>query len=42
MASTVAIAVAGVTFYWIYLNVSGLRNNIAAAKRSGLPYIIAR
>ena len=42
MASTIALAIAGLAFYWIYSNISGLYRNIAAAKRSGLPYIIAR
>ncbi|KAK0106956.1 hypothetical protein ONS95_003671 [Cadophora gregata] len=41
MASTIALAIAGLAFYWIYSNVTGLYRNIAAAKRSGLPYIVA-
>ncbi|RAL58574.1 hypothetical protein DID88_003350 [Monilinia fructigena] len=27
--------------YWVYLNIVGLKRNIAAAKRSGLSYVIA-
>lgn len=42
MASTIAIAVVAIVVYWIYSNISGLLKNIAAAKRSGLPYIIVR
>ncbi|KAK2625090.1 hypothetical protein QTJ16_005459 [Diplocarpon rosae] len=40
MATTVSIAVIGAVIYLIYYNTSGLLNNLAAAKRSGLPYII--
>ncbi|EKD16552.1 cytochrome P450 [Drepanopeziza brunnea f. sp. 'multigermtubi' MB_m1] len=40
MASTIAVAVAGAVFYILYSNVSGFLKNLAAAKRSGLPYII--
>ncbi|KAI6710808.1 hypothetical protein JHW43_006682 [Diplocarpon mali] len=40
MPSAVLTAVIGAIFYLIYFNISGLLNNIAAAKRSGLPYIL--
>lgn len=42
MASFIAIALVGAILYWVYSNVSGLLRNIAAAKRSGLPYVVAR
>jgi hypothetical protein len=42
MVSTVAIALTAIVSYWIYSNIAGLSKNIAAAKRSGLPYIITR
>lgn len=37
------LALIGITVvYSVYRYVSGLRHNIAEAKRSGLPYIVAR
>jgi hypothetical protein len=42
MAASLALALAAITVYWIYSNVSSLLKNIAAAKRSGLPYVVAR
>jgi hypothetical protein len=42
MASTIAIALIAGVAYWIYSNFSCLLKNIAAAKRSGLPYVIVR
>jgi hypothetical protein len=42
MISTFAIILIAIPIYWIYSNISGLLRNIAAAKRSGLPYVIAR
>jgi len=42
MASTIAIALIAGVAYWIYSNFSCLFKNIAAAKRSGLPYVIVR
>ncbi|KAL2073765.1 hypothetical protein VTL71DRAFT_11091 [Oculimacula yallundae] len=40
MAPTIAIAIVAAVVYCIYSNVSSLLKNIAAAKRSGLPYIV--
>jgi hypothetical protein len=31
-----------IPIYWAYSNISSLRRNIAAAKRSGLPYVVTR
>lgn len=42
MASSVVLALCAILGYFVYSNLSGLRKNIAAAKRSGLPYMIAR
>jgi hypothetical protein len=42
MTSTVLLALGGISAYFCYSNISGLQKNIAAAKRSGLPYIITR
>ncbi|CZS98571.1 hypothetical protein WAI453_005726 [Rhynchosporium graminicola] len=40
MGSTIATAIAALLSYWVYSNISCLLKNIAAAKRSGLPYIV--
>ncbi|KAF4625080.1 hypothetical protein G7Y89_g13089 [Cudoniella acicularis] len=40
MASAVAFALITIVAYFVYSNISGLLKNIAAAKRSGLPYVI--
>jgi hypothetical protein len=42
MVSSVLLATAALVAYWIYSIVSGLWKNIAAAKRTGLPYVVAR
>lgn len=42
MISTYALALIVIVAWWIYSNVSGLLKNIAAAKRSGLPWYIVR
>ena len=42
MASSILLAIAALASYWIYSNVFGLRRSIAAAKASGLPYVVAR
>lgn len=36
------LVLATLPIYWVYSNIAGLQKNIAAAKRSGLPYVIAR
>lgn len=40
MAATIFVAFVAIFGYFLYSNISGLYQNIAAAKRSGLPYII--
>lgn len=40
--STVAIGAGAIVLAWLYTIISGLAKNIAAAKRSGLPYVISR
>jgi hypothetical protein len=42
MVPAIAIVLIAVASYSIYSIVSGLLKNIAAAKRTGLPYIVAR
>jgi hypothetical protein len=42
MVPAIAIALVALASYSIFSNVSGLLKNIAAAKRTGLPYIVAR
>lgn len=42
MVSAVSIVVGNAILYSIYSTVSGFQKNLAAAKRSGLPYIITR
>ncbi|EMR87512.1 hypothetical protein ACHAPC_002532 [Botrytis cinerea] len=34
------LVLATLPIYWVYSNIAGLQKNIAAAKRSGLPYVI--
>jgi hypothetical protein len=38
---TVLVLVSTAVLYAVYKYASGLRNNIEAAKKSGLPYIVA-
>ena len=42
MASTIVLALVAICGYFIFINVIALRKNIAAAKRSGLPYAVTR
>jgi hypothetical protein len=42
MTSLVGYAIAALVVYQIYSTYADLRRNIAAAKRSELPYIVAR
>lgn len=39
---TILILLGAVISYVMYEYVSGLRSNIEAAKKSGLPYVVAR
>ncbi|KAK2019248.1 cytochrome P450 [Colletotrichum eremochloae] len=40
MVSSIGILVGAVVAYGVYANVSGLRHNIAEAKKVGLPYVV--
>jgi hypothetical protein len=42
MVSVVLVALLAFPLYWCLTTYNSLRKNIAAAKRSGLPYIVAR
>lgn len=42
MVSALTLALVIIPVYWIYSNVSALLKNIEVAKRSGLPYVVAR
>jgi len=42
MAPAIALAFVAIVGCFIYTNILGLRKNIAAAKRSGLPYVVTR
>jgi hypothetical protein len=42
MFATYAIALIGLGIWLVYSDISGLLKNIAAAKRSGLPWFIVR
>lgn len=39
---TILIGASVVVVLWAYWNITGLRRNIALAKKTGLPYVIAR
>lgn len=40
MVSTIALAAIAIVVYWVYTIFAGLSKHTAAAKRSGLPYIV--
>lgn len=42
MISLFTLVLTTIPIYWVYSNIAGLQKNVAAAKRSGLPYVIAR
>jgi hypothetical protein len=42
MVSAGALILLAILVYWICSSVLGLRRNISAAKRSGLPYVVTR
>jgi hypothetical protein len=42
MPAAISLALVAIVGYFIFASISGLRKNIAAAKRSGLPYVVTR
>ncbi|KAK2065529.1 hypothetical protein LY76DRAFT_586245 [Colletotrichum caudatum] len=42
MVSSIVILVGAVVAYGLYANVTGLRRNLAEAKKVGLPYVVTR
>jgi hypothetical protein len=42
MVSTLLVVVGAAVAYWVFNVLSALRRNVAAAKKTGLPYYLAR